>query len=140
MDDLAELRALFERLQEAVRALDYDAVQPLIADSALMFGSFENMMVGFVDMRDRQFRHVWPRIGDFTIELDTMRAAVRGDLAWAAFLFHTSAKDENGRSIRREGRMTFVLERRNERFVIVHSHDSLAPARTLGGLMSDIVS
>lgn len=133
MDEIAGIRAMFEHLQSAVRARDYEAVRPLIAADALMFGSYAQRMTGFEEMRDLQFRHVWPRIGDFTIDFDSMRVEVRGALAWVAFLFHTSAKDDAGQTFRRQGRMTFVLEHMEGGWRIVHSHDSLSPSGTLRG-------
>ncbi len=130
MDEKTEVRALFERMQAAVRAIDYEAVRPLIADDAIMFGSFAARMTGFEEMRDRQFVHVWPRIDGFSIDFDGMTVEVRGALAWAAFFFRTGVK---GSDARREGRMSFVLEKRRGAWTIVHSHDSLVPAGTLAG-------
>jgi len=128
---IAALRML-ALIEQCVRARAYDAVRPLIAADGEFFGSFEPVMHGFDELRERQFMQVWPRIGQFTIPPESIRVGAAGDLAWASNRFHTSGTDAGGATLHREGRMTWIFERRAGSWVIVHSHDSLSPNRVLG--------
>jgi pimeloyl-ACP methyl ester carboxylesterase/ketosteroid isomerase-like protein len=132
-DGAAAARAMLDFIQAAVRARDVESVRPLIAEDGVYYGSFEPVMRGFSEMREKQFSKVWPNIANFAIPPESIRTGGSGDCAWAQNLFRTKAKDAAGAEFVREGRMTWVMERRQGRWVIVHSHDSLFPARQLKG-------
>ena len=48
-DDLARVKAWFERLSERVRAVDFAGAHRLFAEDMVAFGTFENFITG----RDR---------------------------------------------------------------------------------------
>ena len=76
-----------------------------------------------------QWRNVWPRIREFRFEeRPLVRAA--GDLAWIAAEWSTQATGADGRPFQRAGRGTFVLARRDGRWLCVHSHFSLLPTQS----------
>lgn len=129
--DEAAIRGVLDLIQRSVRARDFEAVRPIIPDDALSFGSFDDAMVGYQQHRERQFEHVWPNTEDFTIHPESIRVHARGDLGWAACNFESYARGADGERVKRVGRMTLVLERRDGRWVQVHSHTSLLPGRKL---------
>jgi hypothetical protein len=52
-DDLARIKAWFERLSEHVRAVDFAGAHPLFADDMVAFGTFENFITGATGSRRR---------------------------------------------------------------------------------------
>jgi len=76
-----------------------------------------------------QWQNVWPRIRDFRFDADA-RVRVSGDSAWIAAGWTTEATGPDGRTFARPGRGTFVLERRDGKWLAVHSHFSLLPSQS----------
>ena len=115
--------------EAAVRARDFAAGRTMFADDAVAFGTWARAVVGLDNIEREQWRNVWPRIRGFHFEPDThMHAA--GDSAWIAGSWSTEVTGLDGRPFERPGRGTFVLERRDGRWVVVHSHFSLLPAQS----------
>jgi ketosteroid isomerase-like protein len=52
---------------------------------------------------------------------------IEGNLAWACYQWEFSASVD-GQPVTSQGQTTLVLAKRNNRWVIVHNHTSLAPA------------
>ena len=125
----AEIARWISEFQTAVRARDFAAGRALFASDAVAFGTFAAAVSGLDNIEREQWRQIWPRIRDFTLEPDaTVRAS--GDSAWIAAGWTTEATAPDGRPFRRPGRATFVLERRGGRWVAVHSHVSLMPSQS----------
>ena len=115
--------------EAAVRARDFAAGRTMFADDAVAFGTWARAVVGLDNIEREQWRNVWPRIRGFHFEPDThMHAA--GDSAWIAGSWSTEVTGPDGRPFERPGRGTFVLERRDGRWVVVHSHFSLLPSQS----------
>lgn len=129
--DVAAIHAVLRLIEQSVRTRDYEAVRPIVPDDSVSFGSYADLVVGYEQMRERQFQQVWPRIEDFTIDPDSIHIGIRGDLGWVACTFESYVQGPDGERLRRLGRMTLVLERRAGRWVQVHSHTSLAPGGRL---------
>ncbi len=72
---------------------------------------------------------MWPRIRDFKFE-EKPTVRVVGDVAWIAAAWSSQATGADGQLFTRPGRGTFVLERRNNRWLAVHSHFSLPPSQS----------
>lgn len=130
-DDEKEILAILDLIEKSVNMQDYDAVRSIIPDDSEMFGSFEPVMVGFNEMADKQFHKVWPRIGTFRMDEDSKRVKSNGTLGYASNFFHTRAELPDGSIMERTGRMSWVFEKRADRWQIIHSHDSLVPTRSL---------
>ena len=115
--------------EAAVRARDFAAGRTMFADDAVAFGTWARAVAGLDNIEREQWRNVWPRIRGFHFEPDThMHAA--GDSAWIAGSWSTEVTGPDGRPFERPGRGTFVLERRDGRWVVVHSHFSLLPSQS----------
>jgi uncharacterized protein (TIGR02246 family) len=124
-----DIAAWITEFQAAVRAKDFDAGRRLFAPDAVAFGTFAAAVAGLDNIEREQWRQIWPRIRDFTLEPG---ASVRmaGDTAWIASGWSSEATAPDGRPFRRPGRATFVLERRAGRWLAVHSHVSLMPSQS----------
>ena len=120
------VRDILHRVQSCVRSLDYEGVRDLIPDDGVYFGSVAIKARGYEQLRKHQFEKVWPNIREFTIQEDSITVHDVGSLAWATCLFESFGPDP-GDQTKRCGRMTFVFELRDDRWVMVHSHDSLFP-------------
>jgi ketosteroid isomerase-like protein len=56
-----------------------------------------------------------------------MHCGVSGDLAWVAAPWDSQGQDADGAWNDRPGRATIVLERRDGRWLAIHTHMSLYP-------------
>jgi ketosteroid isomerase-like protein len=77
---------------------------------------------------EKQFTRVWPNISEFRIVPASISIQISGDLAWATCLFESSSAASESKAMQRKGRITFIFSRRDKKWVMVHSHDSLYPA------------
>ena len=126
---VVEITDWISRFQAAVRARDFATGRALFAPDAVAFGTFAAAVSGLDNIEREQWRQIWPRIRDFSLDPNaTIRAA--GDAAWIATGWSSEATTPDGRPFRRPGRATFVLERRDGRWLAVHSHVSLLPSQS----------
>ena len=124
-----DIAAWIAEFQAAVRGKDFDAGRRLFAPEAVAFGTFAAAVAGLDNIEREQWRQIWPRIRGFTLEPGATVGA-SGDTAWIATGWSSEATAPDGRSFRRPGRATFVLERRAGRWLAVHSHVSLMPSQS----------
>lgn len=122
---LAWLRAF----EAACRMRDLDAGRRLFAPDAVAFGTWAATVRGLDEIERRQWRNVWPRIRGFRFEAQP-EVRETPAMAWIAAAWTSEATGPDGRDFARPGRATFVLERRDGRWLAVHSHVSLEPQQT----------
>jgi ketosteroid isomerase-like protein len=115
--------------EAAVRAQDFDRGRTMFAEDAVAFGTWARAVSGLDNIMREQWHNVWPRIRDFRFDSDA-RVRTTGDSAWIAAGWSTEATGPDGRPFPRPGRGTFVLERRGEKWLAVHSHFSLLPSQS----------
>ena len=127
-DQHAEIRKILKRIMESVHNLDYEGVRDLIPDDGVYFGSAAVKAQGYDELYEKQFSRVWPVIDEFRIDPASISIHISDKIAWAICLFESSVPGMNGEPVERKGRMTFVFEWRDKKWVMVHSHDSLYPA------------
>ena len=126
-DQHTEIRKILNRIMESVHNLDYEGVRDLIPDDGVYFGSVAVKAQGYDELYEKQFSRVWPNIGDFKIDPSSISIHTSDKIAWAICLFESSVPVTDGEPLARKGRMTFIFEWRDEKWVMVHSHDSLYP-------------
>ena len=119
-----------KEFEAAVRARDFDAGRRMFARDAVAFGTWARAVSGLDNIEREQWRNVWPRIRNFTFEPPAIGGA--GDTGWIAASWWSDATGPDGAALRREGRATFVLGRREGKWVAVHSHVSLLPSQSEG--------
>ena len=115
--------------ETAVRARDFAAGRTLFADDAVAFGTWARAVTGLDNIAREQWQNVWPRIRGFRFDADTQVRST-GDSAWIAGGWLTEVTGPDGRPFTRPGRGTFVLERREGKWLAVHSHFSLLPSQS----------
>jgi ketosteroid isomerase-like protein len=118
-----------QAFEAAVRARDFARGRTMFADDAVAFGTWARAVAGLDNIVREQWENVWPRIRDFHFEADA-RVRTSGDHAWIAGGWQTEVTGPDGRPFTRPGRGTFVLERRQGRWLAVHSHFSLLPTQS----------
>jgi ketosteroid isomerase-like protein len=118
-----------EVFQAAVRGRDFAGGRALFAADAVAFGTWARAVAGLDNIEREQWHNVWPRIRGFHFDADT-RVRTSGDHAWIAGSWGTEVTGPDGRPFNRPGRGTFVLERRDGRWLAVHSHFSLLPSQS----------
>ena len=115
--------------EATVRARDFAGGREMFADDAVAFGTWARTVTGLDNIVREQWQNVWPRIRDFPFDADTQIHST-GDSAWIAGSWLTEVTGPDGRPFTRPGRGTFVLERREGKWLVVHSHFSLLPSQS----------
>jgi ketosteroid isomerase-like protein len=126
-DHLEAVRSWFELLGRYCAAVDYDAGETIFAEDAVAFGTRARVVKGRDYIRKNQWEGIWGNIRDFTVDLEQVAGGGSGDTAWGMTTWTSTGFDESGSPYFRPGRATVVLQRRNGRWLCVHSHFSLAP-------------
>lgn len=134
-DPVAAVREWFERFGAACARVDYETGRFLVAPDVVSFGTKAEVVSGLDPLEKNQWRGVWPNINDFNIDLSTLHARGEGNTAWGVAIWTSTGYDESGKPFDRPGRATVALERRDGRWLAVHTHFSLnpgTPPRTYG--------
>jgi len=115
--------------ETACRGRDFEAGRRMFANDAVAFGTWAMAVHGLDNIVREQWRNVWPRIRNFTIDAKPVVRA-DGDTAWIAAGWSSEATGPDGKPFTRPGRATFILGRREGRWLCVHSHVSLRPTQS----------
>lgn len=129
---LAPLRAWLREWQERVRGQDFAGGRAMCAPELVAFGTRAEIAVGLDAVVEQQWKHVWPRIRDFTVRAAEARGEVLGDRAWVAAPWDSRGTRPDGSTFPRPGRLTIVLQHRAGRWLATHTHFSLSPADARG--------
>lgn len=124
--DLNEIRAWLEEFSAAVRAADYNRGREMFAADVVGFGTYAGMREGLDALEGGQWRHIWGVTRGFQFRIEDLRAGISGDLAWVAVPWDSEGQRE-GEWFARPGRATLILERRDGKWLAIHSHFSLYP-------------
>ena len=128
-DDLAAVRAWFDKLSSHCRAVDYTGARDLFAEDMIAFGTFTDFMHGRELAEQKQWRNVWGTIRNFRYDLDKVEAIVSADRLTAVGMgvWNSDGFYPNGDRFDRRGRTTTVMGRHKvgDPFVATHTHMSL---------------
>jgi len=128
--DVDSVRAVLVAYAEGMQAKDLDAMEALVApgrDLHIIEGAGVNH--GWADYRDHHLGPELERAETFEIRYHAVEPQVRGNFAWTSFRYDLLA-EMDGNEINMEGRGTAVLEKRDDRWLIVHLHTSGRRKRT----------
>jgi ketosteroid isomerase-like protein len=128
LDEVA--RAFLREMQDCVRSVDYERAHPLFGEDVVAFGTFAAVVIGRDRLEREQWRNVWPTIRDFTFRLEELHCVGTPEWLCVVVPWDSLGRRANGEGFSRPGRATLLLVPRNDRWVAVHSHFSLAPAPT----------
>jgi ketosteroid isomerase-like protein len=123
----AEIRQWLEDFSAAVRAVDYERGMTMFASDVVGFGTYASMLEGLEPLVAGQWRNIWGITRGFTFRLEHLHCGVDGDVTWVAVPWDSQGQDANGDWYDRPGRATLVLQRRDGRWLCIHSHLSLYP-------------
>lgn len=124
-----EIRNWFLELQACVCAVDYDRAERIFAPDVVGFGTYEGVARGLQTLRTAQWQNSWPNIRDFTFRLNELHWGAERTLAWAICPWDSTDFRPDDSRFARPGRATVIMERRDERWLAVHTHFSLFPSR-----------
>lgn len=125
----------FERLGRYCALVDYEAARAIFADDVVAFGTNMEIEAGLDSLQQNQWEGIWPNISDFRFDLGRIHVKGESERAWGVATWLSTGFDDAGRPFDRPGRATVVLERREGRWLAVHTHFSLVPGtpqRTYG--------
>jgi len=125
-----EINNWLSEFARAVRAADYDAGRRMFAQDVVSFGTINEILDGRDQLETRQWRNVWSVTRGFDFDYTSVRNHVQADHAWAVALWSSEGRNQTG-WFARQGRATFVFEKRDGRWLAVHSHLSLVPPPTV---------
>lgn len=126
-DPIEAVRAWFELINFNCPRLDFDNTEDIFADDVVGFGSKAAFLVGLKNLRANQWEKLWPTIRDYKIDLESMHAGGDECLAWGVAVWDSTGFHEDGTTYSRPGRVTLILERRDDRWLAVHTHFSVNP-------------
>lgn len=127
-EERAAIRRWLEEFSAAVRAVDYERGMTMFAPEVVGFGTYASMLVGLDRLVAGQWRNIWGVTRGFAFRLDELHGGVAGNLAWVAAPWDSQGQRPSGEWYDRPGRATLVLERRDGRWLAIHSHLSLYPS------------
>jgi ketosteroid isomerase-like protein len=127
-NEIDGIKAWLDAFSAAVRAVDYDRGKTMFAPEVVGFGTYAGMIAGLDPLVDGQWRNIWGVTRGFTFRLDELHAGVSGDQAWVAVPWDSECQQADGEWFARPGRATIILERRDRRWLALHTHMSLYPA------------
>ncbi|MDA0770201.1 MAG: nuclear transport factor 2 family protein [Chloroflexi bacterium] len=125
----------FASLEKCCSTVDYDSAESIFADDVVSFGTKMDLVSGLDNLRKNQWEGIWGNIKNFKMDLDNVHA--RGDEhhAWGIVTWTSIGFDGAHEPFYRPGRATVALEKRDGRWLAVHTHLSLypdTPPRTFG--------
>ena len=125
---VAELRDWLDAFAAAVRAVDYAAGERLFAPDVVGFGTVGVLLCGRDTLMQLQWRRVWGATSGFRFDMQHLTIGGDGNTAWLAVPWSSRTGRCGDGPHDRTGRATYVLQRRNGRWLAVHSHHSLDPS------------
>ena len=134
-DPQTAVREWFARFGACCAAIDFASARELVAPDVVSFGTKAEVVSGLDPLEANQWHGIWGNITDFRIDLAGVTARGEGNTAWGVATWTSTGYDEAGAPFPRPGRATVALERRDGRWLAVHTHFSLnpgTPPRTYG--------
>jgi ketosteroid isomerase-like protein len=122
--DEHQVRAVIEALAAHSQAKNVAGLDTLYAPDAwvrIVEGAGVNR--GWADYRDNHLAPELREFQNFRYRYYDVEPQVRGTVAWAAFRYELIADTPTGH-VEVDGRGTAVLEKRNGRWLVVHTHTS----------------
>jgi ketosteroid isomerase-like protein len=116
-----------ESFATAVRNADYQRGRELFADNVVAFCTSAIEVAGLDQLVARQWKNVWEHTRNFQFDLDHLHCGVEAEFAWAAVPFSSQGQSKSHGWFDRHGRATYILQRRDDRWLAIHSHHSLNP-------------
>jgi ketosteroid isomerase-like protein len=121
------IREWFQALERSVRQVDYPTMRQYFAPDVLSFGTRAEVVSGLDALVANQWSGIWPNIRDFTINFDQLHWGASEDLGWGIAPWNSTGFHADGTPFPRPGRATVIFERRQGKWLAIHTHFSLFP-------------
>jgi ketosteroid isomerase-like protein len=128
------IQAVLEEFAESYAKQDLKTVLALIApdDDVVMYGtSADEKCIGFKEIK-AQFESDWSQIEAPALEYKWTSISAAGNVAWVAIDAVFKAR-VNGQNLSFPSRVTKVLEKRGDKWLIVHAHFSFPDGSQISG-------
>lgn len=124
-----EVTSWLQKWQSFIREKNYNASRLLFRDDVYSFGTFSESISGLDDLVSYQWKVVWERSSNFTFDMDSVKLFPSGNnLIVVAVKWVGQGLDaSSGRSFKRTGRASIVLEKDRESILCTHTHFSINP-------------
>ena len=100
-----------------------NAAQFYAKDRELVFYDLGHLKFGGWSEFSEGAKETFDSMLSWNLEMhDDFRAARRGNVAWVMVTFHLSGRLKNGKRLGTNGRYTAILEKRGDKWLIVHDH------------------
>jgi len=124
-DPVAAVTEWFELMSLYCSTVDFDSARGIFAPHVASFGTQADAVRGLDRLQKEQWEQIWPRTKGFRVLMDTVHASGNAGMAWGMATWESMGFDQEGKSFRRPGRATVVLERIGDRWLALHTHFSL---------------
>jgi ketosteroid isomerase-like protein len=125
--DAAEVRRWLEEFSAAVRAKDYARGRELFVEEVVAFGTRATMVLDLDSLAREQWRPIWGATRGFQFHFEQAQIDIEQNIAWIAVPWTSQGGNDRQGWYDRCGRATYILRRREGRWLAVHSHHSLDP-------------
>jgi uncharacterized protein (TIGR02246 family) len=125
-DDTAEIKAFLDRYYAAWNTLDLEKPDPFYArDANVVFFDIAPLQYNSWEDYKQGVKQLFTQYSNFKlIPNKDVRVVRRGDVAWVTLTFHISAWHKTKGPFEVDCRHTAVLEKRDNRWLVVHEHIS----------------
>jgi ketosteroid isomerase-like protein len=130
---VAEIRGWLDNFSAAVRAKDYAGARRLFADEVVAFGTRATIVHDLDSLVREQWQPIWGATRGFQFDFEQARIDIDQNIAWIAVPWMSQGGNEALGWYDRLGRATYILRRKESRWIAVHSHHSLDPQSTVRG-------
>jgi hypothetical protein len=107
----AEVQNWLAEFAECVRTEDYERGRELFAPEVYSFGTIAEAASGLDQLVETQWRQVWGRTRDFTIDLDSAVIGTQSDgmFSYALVSWRSVKAKPDGGDLERHGRATLIF-------------------------------
>lgn len=126
-----EIAAWYAELGDCVDKVDYGRAKNLYRPDVVNFSTVSTMLRGVEELREKQWRRVWPTIENYRHKTETLISEVSDDgtMAWGMLVWESKGIHQDGSRFDRPGRATttFVRDPKTGKLLGTHIHFSLFP-------------
>ena len=126
-DPLEAVKQWFALLGSFCAAVDFDSAEAIFAPEVVSFGTKARIVSGIEHVRRNQWEGIWPNIKNFKLNAEEAQGGGNETTAWGVTTWTSTGFDEQHQPFERPGRATIILERRDGRWLALHTHFSLNP-------------
>jgi hypothetical protein len=122
-----EIKKWLESFASAISEDDYETGKKLFDSRVVSFGMDCERAEGIDQLVEKQWKVFWDRIEVFEFDYNTAMGTLDETTGTAAATWRSVKPLENGQSVEKRGRATFVFLKTGDNLIATHSHLSATP-------------